>query len=311
MDTAPLFSVIIPTYNRCEKLLRALDSLNRQTYLNFEVLVCDDGSDDATRQQVAHFKKRMLFSSLYYFYEPNWGGPARPRNIGVQHARGEWICYLDSDDTWHPSKLQQMLPFLHQSDLIYHDFELIHAARKTKRHSARTLHVPVFEDLMLNGHNGCIINSGVSVRKELVRSVGGCSENKVLIGVEDADLWLRIARVTDRFTHVAKTLGTYFTDGGNLTAYNDRMINQLQVLFYQHVSSLKFRHQHDLAYRTHNYHIARIRRLMKQDRKALRLYCSSAGSPNPRIVCRSVFWIFFLNIKLFRKAAIRKVFQSK
>jgi len=110
---------------------------------------------------------------------------------------------------------------------------------------------------------------------------------------------LRIALLTDRFTHIAKPLGTYFIDGGNLTQYNDRMINQLQSLFYQHVHFLQFKHYQDLAFRTHNYHIARIRRLMKQDQKALPLFWSSTGSPNVEIVCRSVYWIFLLNVKRF------------
>ncbi|MBA4167386.1 MAG: glycosyltransferase family 2 protein [Chitinophagaceae bacterium] len=298
MTSSPQFSVIIPTYNRREKLLRALESLNAQRYLNFEVLVCDDGSGDNTRRHVEGFRQKIRFQALYYFFAPNWGGPARPRNIGLAHAAAEWICYLDSDDSWHPSKLERVLPLLHDADLIYHDFQIISSPQKRRRHYARTLKAPVFEDLMINGHNGCIINSGVTVRKRLVLQVGGCTENKTFIGVEDADLWLRIALLTNRFTHIAEPLGTYYVDGGNLTMYNDKMIQQLQALFYQYVSFLKLSHQHDLAFRTNNYHIARICRLMKQDRKALSLYWSSTGSPNMQILCRSLFWIFILNMKM-------------
>src|SRR5262249_39882767 len=120
----PFFSIIIPTYNRDKKLLRALQSLNRQSFLNFEVLVCDDGSTDKTRELVDQFKKEKRFRDLHYFFEQNWGGPARPRNIGLRHSSAEWICFLDSDDLWYPDKLERVIPYCDKYDLIYHDFDL-------------------------------------------------------------------------------------------------------------------------------------------------------------------------------------------
>jgi glycosyltransferase involved in cell wall biosynthesis len=286
-----VFSVVIPTYNRSEKLLRALESLNNQTFLNFEVLVCDDGSTDNTKTLITTFTEIIKFKALRYFYAPNWGGPARPRNTGIAAAKGNWICLLDSDDLWHPEKLEKMLPYLNDFDLLYHQFILITSTGKSRTLSSRQLKKPVFQDLMLNGHNGCIINSGVSVRKTLLQKAGGFSEESILVSVEDADLWLRIARLTDRFKYVPESLGVYYLDGGNITAYNAGMLEKLQFLFNKHAPHLNNTKLIQKASFTNNYHLGRIRQQMGNSKEALRLYRSSIKSPNKTIALRSAYWI--------------------
>lgn len=305
MAAAPTFSVVIPTYNRADKLIRTLLSVNRQTFKDFEVLICDDGSTDHTEKMVSRFRDNITFRSLHYLYSPNWGGPARPRNLGLQHATGEWICFLDSDDTWHPDKLQETVAHLSNSDVIYHDFHIITDNDKQKTHRARRLKQPIFKDLMVNGHNGCIINSGVTMRRSVAQRLGGCSENRLYIGIEDADLWLRASRLTDRFTHINKPLGTYFQNGGNLTAYNERMVVQLEALFNEHVSALPKPRLVILARRSHNYHIGRIYRILGQDQQALKLFKYSILSSNPDIILRSFYWIFFLTFKNLASSILR------
>jgi glycosyltransferase involved in cell wall biosynthesis len=293
----PLFSVVIPTYNRGQKLLRGLRSLNNQTFSNFEVLVCDDGSTDDTKEVVDNFRPGIKFRQLSYFFEPNWGGPARPRNRGINEAAGDWICFLDSDDAWYPEKLENTVPYLENYDLIYHDFDLVSDSGKPKPLKARQLHYPVFEDLMLKGHNGCIINSGVCVRKTTLIKAGYVNEDRILISVEDADLWLKIARITDRFKHLPKRLGMYFLDGGNITIYNQQMIDKLEYLFDLHAAFLKNDRLKISAARTNNYHLARIRQMMGNSKEALKLHHSSLGSPNIKLAVRSFYWIFYIYLR--------------
>ncbi len=287
----PVFSVVIPTYNRADKLLRALQSLNEQRFLDFEALVCDDGSTDHTQKMVDEFRAGKRFRDLHYFFEPNWGGPARPRNTGIQHAAADWICFLDSDDAWYPRKLESMLSYLEDYDLIYHGFDLISANGKSRPLASRQLKAPVFEDLMIKGHNGCIINSGVCVRKEILIKAGGMGEDRLLIGIEDADCWLKIARISNRFKYVPLQLGKYFLEGGNITTYNQQMIDRLEYLFNLHAPFLKKKKLQELAARTNSYHLGRIRQTMGQTNEALQLYHSSLGSPNLTIALRSLYWI--------------------
>lgn len=103
MSNSPLFSVIIPTYNRATDVLRAISSANSQSFRDFEILVVDDGSTDATPSMIAD-----CGVDLRYFRKPN-GGVASARNLGIRESNGEWIAWLDSDDFYFPSKLERHL----------------------------------------------------------------------------------------------------------------------------------------------------------------------------------------------------------
>jgi glycosyltransferase involved in cell wall biosynthesis len=92
-------SVAIATYNRAPYIRQAIDSVLNQTMTDFEIIVVDDGSTDNTVEVIADYRDRIR-----YVRTAN-GGPARARNVGMAMARGEYICWLDSDDFFHPAKL--------------------------------------------------------------------------------------------------------------------------------------------------------------------------------------------------------------
>ncbi len=105
--TAPLVSVIIPAYNQAEYLERALDSIAAQTYEGpVEVLVVDDGSpdDSGDRARRHRLAPRVL-------HQEN-AGVAAARNLGISHADGEYLAFLDADDMWHPGKLEAQIRVL-------------------------------------------------------------------------------------------------------------------------------------------------------------------------------------------------------
>jgi glycosyltransferase involved in cell wall biosynthesis len=96
----PFFSIIIPTYNRAEELKRSLESVLSQTFTDFEVIVVDDGSTDNTSATVRSFKDMRV----HYIYHQNSERSAT-RNTGMKAAEGNYICFLDSDDTYLPEHL--------------------------------------------------------------------------------------------------------------------------------------------------------------------------------------------------------------
>ncbi len=110
MSNTPLVSVIIPTYNRAHTLGRAIDSVLRQTYPHWEIIVVDDGSTDATKQLVASIHDPRV----RYFRKEN-GGPSKARNYGMSHAKGTWVMYLDSDDELLPDCIKTMLKHISRS----------------------------------------------------------------------------------------------------------------------------------------------------------------------------------------------------
>ena len=98
----PFFTIIIPTFNRSKKLKKAIQSVLNQTYKDFELLIVDDGSTDNTKNII----KGLSDSRITYYWQKNSGGPASPRNLGINKAKGDWVCLLDSDDLWYPTKLE-------------------------------------------------------------------------------------------------------------------------------------------------------------------------------------------------------------
>jgi glycosyltransferase involved in cell wall biosynthesis len=216
----PFFSVIIPTYNRSDKLRRALESLLSQTMGDFEVLVCDDGSTDGTEGVVSAYGEKLRVT---YLWEENWGGPARPRNRGITAARGEWLCFLDADDWWYPEKLAEVLPFTGEADLIYHDCEVYtNQGRRGVGKRSRQFKEPVFAELMTRGCS--LVTSSVCVKKEILEKSGGFAEERELVAIEDYDLWLRIALITEKFHYLPRSLGAYWIDQANISEFSEKYI---------------------------------------------------------------------------------------
>lgn len=106
VKAAPAVSVVIPTYNRAHCISGAVESVFAQTFDDFEIIIVDDGSSDGTAGVLKKFGGRIRI-----LHQKNLGVSAA-RNAGVRAARGAWIAFLDSDDRWHPEKLQRQLAAL-------------------------------------------------------------------------------------------------------------------------------------------------------------------------------------------------------
>jgi len=104
----PTVTVVTPSYNAESFIGRTIQSVLDQTWQDWELLVVDDCSKDATRDVVATYAAKDARIRLIALKKNN-GAPAAPRNIGVSEARGRWIAFLDADDIWHPEKLSVQL----------------------------------------------------------------------------------------------------------------------------------------------------------------------------------------------------------
>lgn len=106
------FSIIIPTYNRAPVLTRAIDSVCRQTYANWELIIIDDGSTDNTNTVVATFEDHRI---IYHYQENSERSAAR--NLGIEKSTGDWICFLDSDDEYLESYLSKLFNFINSKQI--------------------------------------------------------------------------------------------------------------------------------------------------------------------------------------------------
>jgi glycosyltransferase involved in cell wall biosynthesis len=293
-DCNPFFSIVIPTYNRAEQVCRALNSIAKQTFSDFEVIVCDDGSNDITEQVVASFTNQF---PVIYLWENNWGGPARPRNRGISEAKGEWICFLDSDDWWYSNKLETVKKYLdnHDTDVVYHDLDIYTSKGKLfwKKARGKRFKKPVLIDLLNNGSGPP--NSSSVVRKEIIYQVGGLSEDELLIAVEDYDLWLKISRVTDKFCYIPQTLGAYWHGGGHITELSDRQIARVENIYNKYEMFLSHQDKKEI-YKVFSYVKGRIKQRMGCFDEAQDLLKVSVSSNRLSIRLKSmalILWIYF------------------
>ena len=104
----PRVSVVIPTHNRAEWLPRAVGSVLAQTWTDFELLIVDDHSTDETPAAIARFADARIRS---FRHERNFG-QSKALNTGIEHARGEYVAFLDDDDAWLPAKLAAQVALL-------------------------------------------------------------------------------------------------------------------------------------------------------------------------------------------------------
>ena len=183
---SPKVSVIVPTYNRADRLKKALDSVFSQTYQDFELIVVDDGSTDKTSKVMESFPK-----SQYLSIKKN-SGVSNARNVGLASAKGELICFLDSDDLWNEKKIQIQAQWLENnkdSQLCYTDEIWI---RNGVRVNPMNRHRKYSGDIFRHCLGLCIVSpSSVMIRAKLFDEIGNFDES--LPACEDYDLWLRIA----------------------------------------------------------------------------------------------------------------------
>ena len=183
-----LISVIIPTYNRAAVLPRAIDSVLAQKDAAFELILVDDGSTDETREIVA---SRRTLHAIRCFHQEN-RGPSAARNLGIKHAKGAWIAFLDSDDEWKAGKLKAQLEFFRKNpeyeicqteEIWIRNGIRVNPMRKHKKSGGS-----IFEKCLPL----CVVSpSAVMMHRKLFDEVGLFDES--LPACEDYDLWLRIA----------------------------------------------------------------------------------------------------------------------
>ena len=206
----PLVSVVIPTYNRPEQLIRACEAVFRQTYEPIEVVVVNDNSDADYSGVVVE-----LGSRITYVKRTVNGGGSAARNTGIEEAKGEYVAFLDDDDIWNPDKLKKQIASLDGIHLASHcGYEL----KSTGRIRIEGKAIISGEDLREN--NKLASTSGLLAKRELLLKH---RFDETLKRSQDWDLYIRLSSDTD-FSYVQSA--EYVYDDGD----HSRMSNKLAEL---------------------------------------------------------------------------------
>lgn len=188
-------TVVVPAYNAARYLPQTIDSVLAQKGVELELLVVDDCSTDDTAtivKAVAAQDARVRYLCL----PTNSGGPAGPRNLGIQTAKGQWVALCDADDVWHPYKLRVQLDLAESqgADLVccaIQDFADGDTPRLPSQSLVETITSHRLTYLQMLQKNR-IATSSVLCRRETLLLNGGFDAARQLIAVEDYDLWLRL-----------------------------------------------------------------------------------------------------------------------
>jgi glycosyltransferase involved in cell wall biosynthesis len=178
------FSIIIPTYNREKLIGRAIKSVLNQSFKDFEIIVIDDGSEDRTEHVVNSFKDERI----KYIYQEN-AERSVARNNGIKHAKGEWVCFLDSDDIYLLDHLEKLHAFIQENNL---NEALLVSGHWIEENGERRKHLQIDtnKNLLKEIWTKFILMNSVCVSKAILIKNLFNPEYKIW---EDTHLWLRVA----------------------------------------------------------------------------------------------------------------------
>ena len=185
--SAPRVTVAIATFNRAHLLGRAIRSALAQTFEDFELLVVDDGSTDATAEVLAGTRDARVRPVRHERNE----GVSRTRNTALGLARGDWLAFLDDDNEWAPTYLERQLAFASarpDAGVAYCRALVKHAQSGTEAEVGELRQGRVFCDLVA-GWNPFV--SSALIRRSLMAAAGGLDDR--LRATEDRDLWMCLA----------------------------------------------------------------------------------------------------------------------
>jgi glycosyltransferase involved in cell wall biosynthesis len=198
-----LVSVIIPTYNRYDHLLEAINSVQNQTYKNVEIIVVNDCSTDEKYKDgsIEKLNKvRVIHLPLNLRTKYNVkAAQGKTRDEGIKIAKGEWIAFLDDDDYWYSTKLERQMDVLKENPDIFmcstnmYQCDGIYSKNKTCQNIMLTTDVPNILNLEMIEYDNKNLNSTVIIHKNVIDEVGEFD----LGTYEDWLYWKRALKYTD------------------------------------------------------------------------------------------------------------------
>ena len=229
MNSSPLVSIVIPTYNHAPMLQRALATVIEQTYQNWNAIVVNNYSTDDTLEVVAKFNDPRIQCVNFR----NNGVIGASRNEGIKLATGEYVAFLDSDDTWFPTKVEKSVSSLENgSDLVCHAEYWIDESGKSRLVTYGPSEAATHYNLIYKGNR--ISTSATMVRATLLKEVNGFDVSPELISTEDYDLWIRLAAKSNKFAFIDEPLGEYHRHDNNVSANIEKHLAAELALLTKH-----------------------------------------------------------------------------
>ncbi|MFA6154969.1 glycosyltransferase family 2 protein [Mesorhizobium sp.] len=189
-DTSPRITVITPTHNRRDKVLRAVESVLAQNFTLFEHIVIDDGSTDGTEAALAEVRDPRLI-----YVGAKWRGANAARNAGIELARAPVVTFLDSDDVYMPHRLERTLARFDDEpalEVLISSYVSLKGERATKCVNRDAVLNPTILERALVAQTIFIAGSAITARRDALLAIGGYDSD--ITRMQDRELLLRLAR---------------------------------------------------------------------------------------------------------------------
>lgn len=222
------FSIIIPTYNRADCILFTINSVLKQNYQNYEILVIDDGGSDNTEEVISSIKDKRI----HYFRKEN-GERGAARNFGIKKSTGDYITFLDSDDIFYPNHLSEAVLFIEKTsaDYFYQFYDIKDRAGNIET-PANEVRINPFKELIFQGNFlSCI---GIFIQRDLMKR-NLFIEDRNLAGSEDHELWIRIALQKTLQVNPVITSALISHDERSVLNFNTKGLIARKMLMLKHV----------------------------------------------------------------------------
>ena len=277
-----LVSIIMPAFNASKTIFDSINSVQSQTYQNWEMIIIDDGSTDNTKDIITPF---LSDYRIKYLRQLN-SGPSIARNNGINKAQGKYLAFLDSDDLWKPNKLDIQIKYLDNNP----NFGLIHTNYSTFENDIKNCKRfkqsswfskwPGYERLLIFDSIGTLT---VLTETELIKSLGGF--RKDLFGTEDWDLWIRVSKET-KISKLNEDTAYYRINPDGLSQSFDKHLIELDKVYNQHVFQSKI--QNKIKYAANSvYSFRKAKNFFKKKNYLFFL----------RYICLGIYYWFIASIK--------------
>jgi len=234
-------SVILPTYNRAHTIGTVVESVLNQTYDQFELHIIDDGSTDNTPSIIKKFDDHRI---QFTRFERNKGANIA-RNKGIQNADGDYIAFIDSDDSWHPEKLERQVRIMENAPdstgVVYTGYWLKYPSDcQYGPDPDRDTHEGVIYEEMLKGNGHFIPTSTTLVRRTCFEQVGLFDE--ALSRQQDWEMWLRISHQFEfKLDPKPLVMKSMDHDEVSISADEEAQINAIEYILRKHAEKFQTR----------------------------------------------------------------------
>lgn len=299
MKERPLVSVIIPTFQRSEYLIRAVESVLNQTYPNIELIVVDDNDGENQYRVDTYGNIRSYIKKgdvKYLKHEANKGLPSA-RNTGIKSSKGEFVAFLDDDDQWLPQKIEKQIDLFQKLGdsygIIGSYWKIINEFDNTER--IRTLkHRGDLSEILALNHFAP--PSMVVVKKKYLDQVNNFDEN--FRWREDIELYYRLSFLCE-FDFVEEVLVNYYQHPDAMSTNFEKKLNATLQYLDKHAETTK---TNKLPWSEINEHLAELYAVNGKKKEALKhFWIAFVNRPSRLVILAKAFYTVVLSKDQYKK----------